>query len=233
MREVCLSGIKLVSDQQPDRIRVDDHSSGPPSIWLHSDDSLTAWIIVDIGTRDWSKLAYQFGHELGHVLCNSWGRSAAPEAPCQWIEEAMVEAFSIHGLKLLAESWKNNPPFAGDNAFSSAIWQYRRDLIDKYSGSVDPSSYTDLGDWFHKSRSSLEQPGLGLNPIEGPAIVAIQAQFESEPACVADLGALNRWTARTAIPIEDYFTQWETSCAQLGAPGILPARLKSLLRLDT
>jgi hypothetical protein len=33
----------------------------------------------------------------------------------------MVEAFSLRGLGPLAESWKRNPPFAGDNEFGNAI----------------------------------------------------------------------------------------------------------------
>ncbi len=47
----------------PMRLRVDEHTSEPPYIWLHPDGSSMAWIVVDIGERDWSKLAYQFGHE--------------------------------------------------------------------------------------------------------------------------------------------------------------------------
>ena len=46
MREACLSGIRLVSDRQPDRLRVDDQTSGPPHIWLHvgqSDQRLGSW----------------------------------------------------------------------------------------------------------------------------------------------------------------------------------------------
>src|SRR5712692_3274195 len=66
MREACLFGVKLVSDRQPDRLRVDNHADGLPAIWLHTDPADTAWIIVNIGPHDWSKLAYQFGHELGH-----------------------------------------------------------------------------------------------------------------------------------------------------------------------
>ena len=31
MREVCLAGVRLLSDQQPDRILVDDHTAGPPA----------------------------------------------------------------------------------------------------------------------------------------------------------------------------------------------------------
>ena len=104
MREACLSGIRLFSDQQPGNLQVDNRDSGPPHIWLHSDRPRTAWIILDIGSRDWCKLAYQFGHEFGHVLCNSWRSGDNPKPPSQWLEEALADAFSIRGLALLAES---------------------------------------------------------------------------------------------------------------------------------
>ena len=121
IREACLSGVRLVSDRQPDKLVVDEHTEGSPAIWLHDDHTRTAWIIVDIGPNDWCKLAYQFGHELGHVLCNSWEASAKPRPPSQWFEESLVEAFSIRGLGLLARSWRENPPFRGDAGFGAAI----------------------------------------------------------------------------------------------------------------
>src|SRR5258708_39268700 len=57
---------------------------GPARVWLHADGkTATGWIIVAIGERDWSRLAYQFGHELGHVTANSWRPDAKPAAPSQ------------------------------------------------------------------------------------------------------------------------------------------------------
>jgi hypothetical protein len=60
MREICLSGVKLLSDRQPAKLRVDDHTSGLPHIWLHDENPDTTWIVVDIGALDWCKLSYQF-----------------------------------------------------------------------------------------------------------------------------------------------------------------------------
>jgi hypothetical protein len=54
--------------------------------------------VVDIGDRAWCQLAYQFGHKFGHVLSDSWAGSQTCPAR-QWLEEATVEAFSIHGLR--------------------------------------------------------------------------------------------------------------------------------------
>ena len=231
MREVCLSGLKLLSDQQPVAIRVEDHSSGSPAIWLHDDRTQMAWIIVDIGGRDWCKLAYQFGHELGHVLCNSWGPASKPQQPCQWLEEAMVEAFSIRGLALLAASWAKDPPFAGDAAFAGAIRQYRENTIANYKKAGAPALEADIRVWFGKSRNALEH-SAGLGEAEGPAILAILAAMERDGSCVEDLGAVNRWPARSGVPLEGYLRLWEASCVQIGAPGRLPIRLRTLFNVS-
>ncbi len=55
MRHSCLDGIRLVSDGQPTRLRVDEHPSGNPAIWLHPDGSTM--------------------HGLSSILANGTGRS--------------------------------------------------------------------------------------------------------------------------------------------------------------
>jgi hypothetical protein len=230
MRHVCLDEVRLVSDRQPIGVRVDEHTSGNPAIWLHSDHPGTAWIIVDIGERDWSRLAYQFGHELGHVMANSWQPAAKPASPCQWLEEAMVEAFSIRGLGRLAESWKQNPPFANDGGFSAAIADYRQKIIERYSGLArEQGGVRHFGVWFRDHRGEVEAGSL--TPFAQAASLIILAEYERAPDCVEALGALNRWPGRSGVPIEDYFHLWETSCAELSASTALPARLRGLLEI--
>lgn len=231
MRHACLDGVRLVSDRQPARLRVDEHRSGQPAIWLHPGDSDLAWIIVDIGERDWSKLAYQFGHELGHVVANSWQADAKPAPPCQWLEEAMVEAFSLRGLGLLAKSWKADPPFAGDNAFGDAIADYRENIIKRYSTLADSQGLTrDASAWFVNHRSEIEIPGL--NPFAQAMSLTILAEYDQAPKSVEALGALNRWPGRSAVPASQYFERWKASCAELRASPQLPIHLSRLLRLQ-
>ncbi|MER9581971.1 hypothetical protein [Mesorhizobium sp. M0276] len=230
MRHACLGGLRLVSDRQPARLRVDEHGSGQPAIWLHADGTSMAWIIVDIGERDWSKLAYQFGHELGHVMANSWQPDAKPAPPCQWLEEAMVEAFSLWGLGRLAKDWKKNPPFAGDNAFGNAIADYRKNIIRGYTALADSQGLTlDAATWFAAHRSEIEIPGL--NPFAQAMSVTILAEYDHAPHCIEALGALNRWPGRTGIPIVEYLRRWEQSCRELHASPQLPHRLQDLLRI--
>jgi hypothetical protein len=223
VRQVSLAGVKLVSDRQPQRLRVEDRSSGPPAIWLHTDPATAAWIIVDIGPQDWCKLAYQFGHELGHVLCNSWGWLARPAPPSQWLEESLAESFSIRGLGRLAPSWETKPPFPGDSGFAKYIRQYRAGLIAQYRAAAPPGP--DIAACY---RTHCRDFTAG----KGDAIVlAVVAEMELDPVCVEDLGALNRWPARSAVPPKEYLGLWQKSCAELGASGHLPARLRALLGL--
>jgi hypothetical protein len=223
MRGACLTGVRLLSDQQPESIRVEDHSSGPPAIWLHDKPAQTAWIIVDIGARAWCQLAYQFGHELGHVLCNSWGPQAKSAPPCQWLEEAMVEAFSIRGLARLAEGWERDPPFPGDARYARAIRDYRQDLIKKYKELAPPGP--DIAGCYRNHCPDFTQ-GKG-----DPMVLAVLAELENDKACVEDMGAVNRWPQRTAVPLEAYLSLWRKSCAELGAAGHPPMRLESLFNL--
>jgi hypothetical protein len=224
MRAVSLGGVPLLSDRQPEVLRVDNHRSGPPFVWLHSDPPREAWIVVDVGGRDWSKLAYQFGHELGHVFCNSWQLSTRSNVPCQWLEESLVEAFSLRGLRLLAESWDQEPPFPGTASFGRAIEDYCGKVSQPYRQPDVLKTAADTASWFFKTRDSLaDQTGVG--PIEGPAILAILDMLEDNKNCIGDMGALNRWD-REALPLESYLSAWIASCAEIGSSGRLPILIK-------
>jgi hypothetical protein len=79
--------------------------------------------MFDVGERAWIQLAYQFGHELGHLLCNSWLPSAKPSPPCQWLEEVLAESFSLRALRLLAQSWQDHPPFPHDEGYAASVFR--------------------------------------------------------------------------------------------------------------
>jgi len=231
MRASALEEVRLLSDRQPARIKVDEHRSGPPAIWLHKDEPTTAWVIVDVGERAWSQLSYQFGHELGHVLANSWQADAKPGGPCQWLEEALVEAFSLSGLGRLAANWKTSPPFRGDNAYGDALKTYRHDVELKYSALAQQQGGTsDFAAWFRRNRANAEAGG-GLNAFARAAVGTFLSMYEEHRGCAEALGALNRWPGRANTPIEDYLRQWRTSCSELGSSTKLPRMIQTELGL--
>ncbi|WP_262299039.1 hypothetical protein [Microvirga sesbaniae] len=243
MREACLSGIPLRSDSQPRSLLVDNRSASgatsppaqppaeQPSVHLHADRPQMAWIVVTAGERDWSRLSYQFGHELGHVFCNSWQAFAKPQLPSQWVEEALVEAFSIRGLGLLADGWERKAPFAGQEPFAGKIRQYRDNLVAKYGKrAAELGAQDDLAAFFRTHRKALDSD-LGVAPKTAGAVSGFLAELERDSSLVADLGALNRWPERSAVPVERYLDQWEASCSEVGTSGLLPGRIRGLLKL--
>jgi len=229
VRDVALAGIRLLSDRQPLRIRVVDHRTGPPRVWLHKDTPGIAWIIVDIGVRRWAQLAYQFGHELGHVLCNSWLPETDLKPPTRWLEEALVDAFSIRNLALLADSWEKSSPFPGSAGYGNALRGYREEVVKGYRDAGGQPA-TDTAAWFRETRPALEQLN-GVNKTEGPGLLAILGELERDTACVEDMGALNRWPGKAAS-LEDYLRLWRESCAEIKTPGVLPRRLGELFAVS-
>ncbi len=232
MREACLSGVRLVSDRQPDRLRVDNRTAEPPHIWLHADNPTTAWIVVDVGTRAWSQLAYQFGHELGHVVCNSWMWKVETPPPSRWLEECLAEAFSIRGLGRLADGWEHSPPFPNDFRYAQSLRDYRRDLIEKYHKAGGSETVKDLAAWLRDNRNPLDGT-TGLGVYAGPAILIILTAMERDNGCVEDLGTVNWWHQRSGVALEEYLRLWRKSCALLGAPGRLPKRLQYVFGFET
>jgi hypothetical protein len=189
---------------------------------------MTGWIIVDVRTRDWCNLAYQFGHELGHVFANSWERDATPRTPCQWIEEALVEAFSLRGLGLLADNWAQAPPFPNNAAYSGSIRRYRDTILTGYRTIAhDQGAAAGFCAWFKAHETFLAEHG-GVDAARG-AVPTMLDMLEGDPAMLADIGALNRWPGRSGVPQHEYLNLWGQSCAALNAPGRMPVRLSALL----
>lgn len=229
MRAACLTDIALLSDRQPARLRVDNRRVANPSIWLHTDLPTTAWITVAVvETRDWCNLAYQFGHEFGHVFCNSWDSVAKPRNPCQWIEEALVEAFSLRGLAVLADDWAKAPPFPDDAAYAGAIRDYRETILTECRDAAREEGATaGLGAWFRNHEAFLRENG-GVEAARG-AVSTMLDLLDGDGGMVADMGVLNRWPGRSGVPLADYLSRWQASCVERNAPGRLPARIKELL----
>jgi hypothetical protein len=227
-RTACLAGVALRSDRQPELLRVNHRPGGPPSIWLQTAAPTTAGVNVVVGTRDWCSLAYQFGHELGHVLCNSWESDAKPRNPCQWIEETLVEAFSLRGLAILADQWALAPPFTRDGGYASSIRDYREAILTRSRAVArDQGIAAGFGAWFKTHQTLLDQDG-GVDAARA-AVPTMLDLLLADATAIEDLGALNRWPGRSGVPLPDYLALWESSCAELNAPGRLPIRIRELL----
>src|SRR5262245_61871033 len=63
----------------------------------------------------WAQFAFQFAHEMGHVVC---GFEEYPN-PNQWFEETLCETASLFVLGRMAERWKTRPPWPNWKDYAS------------------------------------------------------------------------------------------------------------------
>ncbi|WP_426442424.1 hypothetical protein [Bradyrhizobium genosp. P] len=77
--------------------------------------------------------------------------------PCQWLEEALVEALSLRGLGLLADSWSRDPPFPDDSRFGASVAVYRQNIVDRYGKlAIEQGNPKEFSTLFGQHRATLD-----------------------------------------------------------------------------
>jgi virginiamycin B lyase len=143
--------------------------------------------------------------------------------------------FSVTANNLPPDMYSGTITFAntstgqGTQIRAYALTVNPQDAVENYRRPAGAPAVRDMCDWLRRNRDALDHTGGGA-AIEAPEIVQIVAALEADKACVEDLGAVNRWPARSEVPLGDYLRLWQESCAEIGAPGMLPARLAQSLR---
>lgn len=219
IRHACFAGLAICPSEQPAVIAIRNSPTSTPAIWLQTADPTRAVIIVNIGEAAWSQFGYQLGHELGHVLCNSWKWGQRPLLPSQWIEESLAEAFALVALARLATNWSESPPFPGDAAYGRAIAAYRDDLVAEYRRRAAAVSLQD--------REALAG---GSKKLSETLVLALMTAMLQAPETRADLGALNLWPERGAVSPPRFAEEWRASCKRGATPCVLPGELARWLR---
>jgi hypothetical protein len=97
--------------------------------------------------KHWSQFAYQFSHELGHVLCGD----LSPDQPQQWFEEAFCESLSIWALEEMGTTWQTQPPYVNWKDYAPHLSSYAKDVRQRVQTSDEISV------WFQKNRDALSR----------------------------------------------------------------------------
>jgi len=111
-----------------------------------------------------------------------------------------------------------------------SLQKYRDDLIAKYRLAGQPSGAS-LAAWHNVNRDALDKMG-GLNELQGPLIAKLVDTFEQDHELIAGYGALNRWPARTGVPVEEYLRLWKQSCLEIRTTERLPSAIELMLYND-
>lgn len=170
--------------------------------------------VIQLTARDerWFQYAYQFSHELCHILSNfdhkAWQGGAVPSGN-QWFEESLCETASLFTLKRMAASWAERPPGRKWIGYGKVFGSYAEQLLAESHRRL-PANQT-LGQWYAEN-----QPALQDNPYlrEKNELVAamLLPLFEQDPAMWQAIGYLNTNPGSAAKSFSEYLADWHGAC---------------------
>ncbi|MBT3636055.1 MAG: hypothetical protein HN531_03880 [Opitutae bacterium] len=183
-------------------INVGRSSDGPIVLFRRGD--LGEYLVnLNTGDRYWAQYAFQFSHEIGHVLCGF----REGEQSNHWFEEMLCETASLFALRKLSEEWKRNPPYPNWKSFAKSLEEYAQERIDRQPWPKELS----LADWYAKEKNLLIEEA---NNRDRNLMVAIRILpfFEKNPAGWAACFALNKKKGKEKRSFETYLRDWHESC---------------------
>jgi len=122
-----------------------------------------------------------------------------------WFDEVIGEMCSLYAIRRMSETWKIKPPYENWRSYSSSLWQYTDDIINKKEHQLPGG--LNFSEWFKTNLAELEKnPQLRTKN----AIIAIQLLplFEQYPTLWNSLSYWNKWERETDDNIWMSFDKW-------------------------
>jgi hypothetical protein len=170
-------------------------------------------IAMRLNTADtyWAQYAFQFSHELCHILCRY---NETPHAN-KWFEESICELASLFVLRRMAQTWETRPPYPNWKSFAPRLTAYAQDLIDKASL---PEGQT-LAQWYRRNADALRANSTD-RPRNTIVAAALLPLFEAEPQHWAAIWRLNDAAYTPTQPLAGYLQAWHDRVADEHRPFI-------------
>ena len=158
-------------------------------------------IVVQLDTSDtyWSQYAYQWSHELCHILCAY--RDDAKDN--KWFEEMLCELASLYTMRAMAESWKTDPPYSNWKSYGKSLRSYADDIVDKHP-QLTPA---DLGEFYAENRDALRASATDRK-LNATVAIALLPLFEETPSHWAAVPYLNKTPATPGMTLPKYLKKW-------------------------
>lgn len=171
-------------------------------------------IVVRLDTHRtyWSQYAYQWAHELCHVLTGF--RNDGREN--KWFEESLCELASLFAMRRMSESWEHDPPYPNWKDYRHSL----KDYVDKIIESREKIAAKDLESYYKKHRETLRKNSTE-RALNGTIALALLPLFEKEPSHWGSIRYLNVTPAKKDLSLKDYFAKWHKDAPQKHKPFIL------------
>jgi hypothetical protein len=172
----------------------------------------------------WCQYAYQFSHELCHILSNYDRRKRGRNL---WFEEALCETSSMFTMRRLAIDWKANPPYPNWRGFAPSFDQYVDALLAPRDRRLPPDRT--LPQWFREHEETLVRQD-GLTTDSKLVAVYILPLLEDEPQSWEALTWINLDQHDADVDFRGYLRGWKQRVPERHRAFI--AKIQRLFSLD-
>ncbi|MEX2212487.1 MAG: hypothetical protein WD768_00070 [Phycisphaeraceae bacterium] len=194
---------KHFPDRKLDPIIVEP--KGGPIVLFRRGKNGEYFVRLNTGESYWAQYAYQFAHEMCHILCTY----REGEGHNKWFEESLCELASLYALRQMSETWKTNPPYSNWKGYAPALGKYADERMNKAKLAEGQT----LAKWYVEQAAELRKSATQreLNQIAATALLPL---FEKTP---------EHWEAVTWLnagePVEDrhfdaYLAAWHANVPQ-------------------
>ena len=207
VRAVARSAALVLVKHMPDNLHIPpivlkNGEKGPIVLFREGERGVYT-VFTDIKGKYWAQLAYQFSHEMCHILSNY--ETTKGDAN-QWFEESLCEAASMYAIKQMSISWKTNPPYPTWKSYSVQLNDYFRNIL------VEKHRYLQPGDtiasWYKREKSVLRKSS-GIRKKNEVIGTKIYFFFKEKPERWRAMHYLNLWSPKGEITLRQYLMLWE------------------------
>ena len=201
IQKVCESAATTLTTHLSDvgfaPIIIQRNKSGPITLYRRGQGN--EYIVkLDTSDRAWSQLAFQFSHELCHILCNY----RDVENPQLWFEETLCECASLYALRQMAIRWKTNAPYSNWKSYSASLASYADDRINTQAARKES-----IRKFYQANKQQLEESGTNRE-LNTYLAVQLLPLFEATPSAWESLRYINLGPEQENISFRVYLQGW-------------------------
>ena len=171
---------------------------GPITLFAREPDG-SIRIKLDTGGRLWAQCAFQFAHELTHILC----RYRPDKHPNKWFEESLCETGSLFALRKMGESWKTSPPYPNWKSYAPNLVEYAQKRITEHALPAGKS----FVEWYTENKPALLKSAVD-RPRNTTVATVLLPLFEKTPEHWAAVYYLNEGKRAADETFADCLQRW-------------------------
>ena len=222
LQDVSFHIIRNLRDPFDTKIRVmnlpTEHS---PRVFYQQPSDDTYCVNLTSKGRDWCQFAYQFAHELCHVIANF---QRLRDNPNGWFHEAICEVGSIFALRRMGERWRTQPPYPNWTEYAELLIDYAQRSADRHTSNSPVGSFNV---WLFEIEEEMRRCAY-LRDKNGIVAMRLLPVFEQYPSGWNAVRRLPQSTERIAA----YIKAWKASVQHVDDREFV-GRVEAALRVTT